>query len=32
MKVFDEMDSEEIVRLKKVPFPGGKVGHSYPEY
>ena len=32
MKVFEELDSEEIVRLKKVPFPGSKVGHSYPEY
>jgi hypothetical protein len=32
MKGFDELDSEEIVRLKTVPFPGDKLGHGYPEY
>lgn len=32
MRVFEILDSQEIVARKAVPFPVQKIGHSYPEY
>ncbi|MBI2821535.1 MAG: hypothetical protein HYX74_04870 [Acidobacteria bacterium] len=32
MRVFEALNSQEIVRRKTVPFPVDRIGHRFPEY